>query len=170
MSCSSRRTLLIRFPFSATRRVTLESSSSQHIPTPIPVYPPTCSPFSILIKHPSLNQKQINASQTSSPVESTTTAQSTPSSATGLHRSMSSRVRHATLNQRVLTIPENVQTVYFRGRKLQGRRVAVPDGYRGKSATHAVPVCINLTLHCCCSRGCRNTNRPRRSAQKHQRR
>ncbi|KAJ5138950.1 Ribonuclease H2 subunit C [Penicillium bovifimosum] len=30
---------------------------------------------------------------------------------------------------------DNTQTAYFRGRKLRGRRVALPDGYRGVVAT-----------------------------------
>ncbi|KAI2684236.1 hypothetical protein DTO013E5_6794 [Penicillium roqueforti] len=31
---------------------------------------------------------------------------------------------------------DNTQTTYFRGRKLRGRRVALPDGYQGVVATH----------------------------------
>ncbi|KXG51033.1 Ribonuclease H2, subunit C [Penicillium griseofulvum] len=31
---------------------------------------------------------------------------------------------------------DNTQTAHFRGRKLRGRRVALPDGYRGVVATH----------------------------------
>ncbi|EKV04487.1 Ribonuclease H2, subunit C [Penicillium digitatum] len=31
---------------------------------------------------------------------------------------------------------DNTQTAHFRGRKLRGRRVALPDGYRGVIATH----------------------------------
>lgn len=64
---------------------------------------------------------------------------------TAIHTYTTQRIQSSLNNNLVAT--ENTQTAYFRGRRLQGRRVALPEGYQGMSRTRRVHEVVTVTRH-----------------------
>lgn len=100
---------------------------------------PTCMPFNPLNPHHQKTTRLYNAHQISSLVASTMTGQLIPPD---IGRSQKTRkVRSGPLGNHTTTLWSDIEsnhtqadhtlTAHFRGRKLRGRRVALPAGYQG---------------------------------------